>query len=389
MHNIQRLLETPSLSKPQLELMRKFNAEKEATGMALGTRYGYLYALKQLSDFLLTKHPRSDNAFDKVSKDEMIEFVQSISHQKSVATKIYVKALYHWLFKLPKHQYPDVVSWLQPKEHQKKKLPEQLLSAEEVKRMADATLNLRDRAIITFLYESGCRAGELISLKIKDLQFTKYGDKAIVRGKTGMRVIPLVFSIPDVRAWLNVHPFSDDPEAAVFPDMNTKRKQLGNHASLANIVKAAALRAKLKKRVFPHLFRHSAATRLANDMPEQILKKMFGWTGASRMPATYVSLNASDVERKMLEINGIETPEEKPESVLKPRKSPRCTELNHVNGRFCINCASALDSKTAMAFEDELEKKNNQMYAVLKKLSEKPKSRPEVLQVIKELGLTA
>ena len=54
-------------------------------------------------------------------------------------------------------------------------LPEELLTEEEVKRLAEAAENPRDRDFILTLYESGCRVGELISLRLKHVQFDNYG----------------------------------------------------------------------------------------------------------------------------------------------------------------------------------------------------------------------
>ncbi|RLF00099.1 MAG: hypothetical protein DRJ59_07465 [Thermoprotei archaeon] len=44
-------------------------------------------------------------------------------------------------------------------------LSEELLTEEEVKRLVKHATNLRDKALILTLYESGCRIGELLSLR--------------------------------------------------------------------------------------------------------------------------------------------------------------------------------------------------------------------------------
>lgn len=65
--------------------------------------------------------------------------------------------------------------------------------------------NQRDRALIFTLYESGLRASELLSLKIKNIQFDRYGAVIILprRGrknglKTGQRRIRLFDSMPQI-----------------------------------------------------------------------------------------------------------------------------------------------------------------------------------------------
>jgi site-specific recombinase XerD len=71
------------------------------------------------------------------------------------------------------------------------KLPEEILTQEEIERMINACDNIRDKAIISVLYESGCRIGEFLSLEIKNVQFDQYGAIIIIpNGKTGKAPIP-------------------------------------------------------------------------------------------------------------------------------------------------------------------------------------------------------
>ncbi|MBM3200204.1 hypothetical protein FJZ53_04660 [Candidatus Woesearchaeota archaeon] len=51
------------------------------------------------------------------------------------------------------------------------KLPEEILTIEEIKRIIESTTNYRDRALIFTLYETAARAGEILSLKIKHVTF--------------------------------------------------------------------------------------------------------------------------------------------------------------------------------------------------------------------------
>lgn len=53
-----------------------------------------------------------------------------------------------------------------------KKLPE-VISESELLKMLRATDNIKHKTIITILYSSGIRRGELINLRIKDLDFDK------------------------------------------------------------------------------------------------------------------------------------------------------------------------------------------------------------------------
>ena len=71
--------------------------------------------------------------------------------------------------KLSRRQYPDEVEWIPTTMKRSRiKLHSEILTVEEVNKIADHTLNPRDRALVLTLYESGARIGELLNLKIKD-----------------------------------------------------------------------------------------------------------------------------------------------------------------------------------------------------------------------------
>lgn len=325
------------------KLLEDFEKEKAAVGMSEGARYMYLFCLVKLA-----KHFKG-KCFRELTKKDLIDFFDKWKEYKSPSLKVSVKAFFKWL---NNGVYPESVSWIKGRGFEKKKLPEDILTPEEVKLLADSTLNPRDRALILLLYESGCRAGELIGLNLKDIKFDEYGAVIILNGKTGMRRVRVIDCVPDVKTWLNNHPRAKDPTAPLFLELRGKFNHLGNHATLANILKAAKRRAGLKKRLYPHLFRHSRATHLAKDFTEQELKVIFGWTGGSRMPATYVHLSGADVDKKMLEKRGLlQKDEENGKNDLKPIVCKNCNCENSPTARFCTQCGIAFYLKDAMDAE--------------------------------------
>jgi integrase/recombinase XerD len=46
--------------------------------------------------------------------------------------------------------------------------------------MAESAETIRDKAFILVLYESGCRIGEILTLRIRNVQFDDYGAVLIV-----------------------------------------------------------------------------------------------------------------------------------------------------------------------------------------------------------------
>ena len=278
-----------------------------------------------------------------------------------------------------------------------------VLTEDEIGRMIEAADNIRDKAIIALGYEAGLRIGELASIRWKNVVWTDWAAKIKVHGKTGERVIPVVMAASYLRQWMVDHPAYDirtgeiDPNALVFVRINGKDAgKPMSYQMFAKVIKKAAERAGIKKRVYPHILRHSRATVLANYLTEQQMNIFFGWVQGSDMPAVYVHLSGREIEGAIKKIYGLETEEE--EKRAKPKKCPRCNELNAPTARFCARCGLLLDEKERLKIQmEEPEMVSELMEAVLKnpallekfremlKVVEMIEKNPKLLQAILEL----
>jgi len=263
-------------------------------------------------------------------------------------------------------------------ERKDKRKPD-VLTEEEISRMIEAAVNSRDQAIIATGYEAGLRIGELATLTWGNITWTEWGAKIKVHGKTGERVIPIVMAASYLRRWLIDHPYYDlrsnsvDPEVLVFVRVN--RKHAGKPLSYnmySKIIKQAAKKAGIKKRVYPHILRHSRATVLANKLTEHQMNIYFGWVQGSDMPSIYVHLSGRDIEGAIKQVYGLEDKEE--DKTLKPVKCPRCAELNTPYSRFCHKCGLPLDEKERLKAQLEEAKLIPEKMA---KILENPKLREE------------
>ena len=88
------------------------------------------------------------------------------------------------------------------------KLPEDLLTEDNVLEMIEVANHLRDKALVATLYETGARIGEMATLKIKHVHFDDFGAQLTMAGKTGMRRVRTVFCVPYLSSWLATHPLS-------------------------------------------------------------------------------------------------------------------------------------------------------------------------------------
>ena len=169
-------------------------------------------------------------------------------------------------------EYPEVVRWIRTKNggRAREKLPTDLLSPEEIEKLLEACAHPRDKALVSLLYDSGCRISEILTLRWGHITFESWGAALTVHGKTGTRRVVVVGnSIPYLLAWKEIHPLGGQPEAPVFVGQNAAGSKQGgadeamNYASARRVIKMAAEHAGLRKRIHPHLFRHTRATELA------------------------------------------------------------------------------------------------------------------------------
>jgi integrase len=235
----------------------------------------------------------------------------------------------------------------------KRKLPvDQLITREDIQKMVASCDTQRDRALIMLLWDSGARINEILSRSIGHIAFDRYGAVIIVDGKTGERRMRLTSCVPDLQAWVNIHPMKNNPNAPLFITYNrygSGKKELNVH-TVQNRLKVIAAQAGIQKRVHPHGIRHARLTDLSKQgFSEMELRIIAGWESSSLMPAVYVHLSGADVENKVLAKAGIITEESKAgSSTLDARQCPRCGGLYAYDMKYCPKCSLILDSKTAM-----------------------------------------
>ncbi|AKJ39764.1 site-specific integrase [Methanosarcina barkeri] len=227
------------------------------------------------------------------------------------------------------------------------KLPEDILSKDEILEIVDHAGSLRDKAMFGLLYESGCRVGELLSMKVKNVEFIDSGGAAITfpQGKTGPRRV-LVFNFASyLRQWISAHPKRENPDAPLWPTDDYRQSPLSD-IGLRYLLRETVKRTNIKKRVWIHGFRHSRATHLSEHLSDQQMKGYLGWTPGSDLPAVYCHLSGKDVDKSIKAMYGIEEAVN-PIDTMKPGKCPRCGELNVSNALYCFKCGMHLKQEVS------------------------------------------
>ena len=344
-------LERQGASRPNAKTICAFITERAAAGLSPARLRKYIYMLSELAR-------RSGRSLDRWDRTEVVRVVGTIEQSDyAAATKrdfrVALKCFFKWL-KGTEGGYPEEVRWIRTSSRlHSGKLPEDLLTEDDVRRLVAAAATPRDKALIFVLYESGCRAGEIATLRFRQVAFDDYGAKLTVTGKTGARRVRLIDSVPALVRWANAHPLQDDPSAPLWIKLEGPGKhQAMSYASLRACLLRVTRRAGIKKRVHAHLFRHSRATHLATHLTEAQMKEHFGWVQGSDMAATYVHLSGRDVDGALLKLHGLKPDDgQSRRETLKPRKCPRCRSANSAEMRFCGRCRMPLDLQVALAGE--------------------------------------
>ena len=191
--------------------------------------------------------------------------------------KTTLKKFYKWLYNSEK---PECIAWLKPNNHPNKNVkPDNMITENEVERLVNVLKNARDRAITYTLYDSGCRIGELLTLRNMDVEFDEYGTILSFTGKTGYRKVRVVGnSISYLRGWQNAHSDRDNGDAWLFCGIESEnRGKRLEHASIYKFLRKGLHDAKIDRRNYPHLFRHTRATILASRVTEAPPRRR--WTG--------------------------------------------------------------------------------------------------------------
>ncbi|MEK6974641.1 MAG: tyrosine-type recombinase/integrase [Nanoarchaeota archaeon] len=339
-----------------------------------------------------------DKDLDQVKKRDVERYITIIQERNYTAWtrhdyKVVIKKFYKWL-KGKNEFYPDEVKWIKcaiSRNEQRLPAESELLTEDDIKKLIENAGHPRDKAFIALLFESGCRIGELLTLRIKNISFDEHGILMNVNGKTGSRRIRIIAATNYLATWLDCHPSKKDLESPVWVNIGTtNHHKIMKYQTARNSLILLFKKCNINKRHNPHFFRHSRATYLANHLTEFQMNQYLGWVQGSGMPATYIHMSGKETDAALLVLNGVKLTKEEKESSLKPIKCHKCTHINNYDAKFCSKCAGILDIKTAMQLEDKRLKESelrNKSDELMNKLINDPEVYMLIMEKIATMGL--
>ena len=373
--SISKAVKRGDLNSRDADLIREFCDELEATkGISLGRRNKLTFNLVSWRRFI--------GPFEEVTRTDLHSGIRALKKETSWKGRAYkpntiadmvavLKQFFNWMdirgySKIPAAEIKRIET---PSRDGSVWTVADMLTKDEIGAIMQACQRDVDRAALYTLYEGGLRIGELIRLRWRDLSFDDDGVKLSIEFKTKKpRYIRLVMATEHLAQWRANYPGNASGNALVF--INRLGGPL-DHGQFTKQIRRISARAGVKKRITPHLFRHSRITHLINEGAQESIIKMIAWGDVgSRMLRTYLHLGGADIDREMARLYGLR-PKGRPkkDEAFKPRQCAHCGEVSSPTSQYCAKCGQPLTeeaSERKVSIEKYLE--TNPVYADIVKI---------------------
>jgi integrase len=257
--------------------------------------------------------------------------------------------------------------------------PNELLQPEDVYKLLDTTTKPMHRAFMAVLWESGARPQEIASLLWSDIVPDQYGMKLYINDtKTSKkRYSRLTMAAPYLDEWKKTAIYAKETDLifAFWPKKNKRnpdpKARPLSYGAARQILYRAQENAGLEKKIWMYNFRKSRITNMIKENYREAAIRETIWNNqGTSMMKTYLTLNEKDIDKMMLESQGIKLDDEnKDENPLKRKTCDNCHTKNKATAKFCDICGFPL--------MDELKKE-------LKEADEQAEILPEYQARLKE-----
>lgn len=163
---------------------------------------------------------------------------------------------------------------------QPKRLPK-ALTATELEQLREACHTLRERAMIEVMYSTGCRLSEVANMKRKGVDWSS-GSMSVIGKGNKERVVYL-----NPKAKYHMERYIEECEEGenecdyLFSTERRPYRQLKNK-SIQDVISKIANRTNIKKKITPHVFRHTMATlAMENGIELGDLQQLLGHESAN------------------------------------------------------------------------------------------------------------
>jgi integrase/recombinase XerD len=273
--------ETALVASDIEDKMQMYIAVRRLEGLSEKTLKNYEYELLNFAD-----HLRKPLATVNVTDLRVYLAVRCKGLKPGTTNTImsYLKTFFTWL-RDEEYIPTNPSSKLKPTKEPKR--VRQAMSKKEIEQIRLACITPREKALVNFLYSTGCRLSEVVGVNKSDINWAERTLFVIGKGNKEREVCF------DTTAELHLQNYLEtrtDECDALFVTERRPYGRLGARA-IQKVIKDVAERTGIKKSIYPHLFRHSFAThRLNSGAPLHMVQ---GWLGHSDPATTQIYASAS------------------------------------------------------------------------------------------------
>ena len=260
--------------------IEKTKEELKLRGYSPKTVKSYVYIIKK---FLIEIQKSSLNITENGVRKYLLNLMDKNYERETI--RLTIAGIKFYLRNVEKRNI-DLSSIPLPK--RKKKLPK-VLEKSEIKAMIEITSNLKHKLIIMLAYSSGLRVSELTNLKVQDLD--TINNTIIVREGKGSKDRLTIFS-KNLKDILLKYLCEKKESKYLFPG----RKVRLTVKSVQKIIDNAAKKARINRKITPHMLRHSFATHLLEQGTD--LRYIQNLLGHSDVKTTQIYTRVSKVKLK-------------------------------------------------------------------------------------------
>ncbi len=249
----------PENDRPQILAFRSYLDGKRYSDSTIETYTAFVSKFLKYHDFK-EKYRLAD--VDRFVEKEIAAKKYSISSHRQC-----ISALKHY-FELTEQEEIDTSKLKRP---DKSKYLPGVLSKEEVIDLLRATRNLKHRCILALIYSSGLRIGELIDLKLDDIDVDRR--QILIRQAKGRKDRYVMLAESFLPLFYN---YLQSYTTKIYFAEGLSHGQY-TASAVRSFLKESCRRARIRKRVTPHTLRHSYATHmLENGIDLRYIQALLG-----------------------------------------------------------------------------------------------------------------
>jgi integrase/recombinase XerD len=275
----------------QNKLVERFADDCELRGMSLSTIERYVSSIKAFSSYI---ESRGYNFVDAADREVLRDFLDHLRRdrrlsQKTIENSFTALSSFYEYLEYEGHVDKNPVGSVRKryirryKDHEEGQM-RKLISIEDMARLINSTMDIRDKAIITVLAKTGIRRKELIALDVTDLDFIEQKIKLKPAAKRTNRTVFFDNEAAVIlRRWIRTREGrnTNGSQALFINSVGDRLERHGVYEAVSNAAISVGIHdpnsEKMEDHFSPHCCRHWFTTHLRRaGMSREFIQELRG-----------------------------------------------------------------------------------------------------------------